>query len=86
MIRGTVAILADRCKGCALCLQACPQDVLRLSDGYNSRGYHAVILVESETGKAGCTGCGVCAVICPEAVFTVYREPVRSQTQPVAVI
>ena len=70
-IRGTVVIAEDRCKGCELCVHACPQHVLRLSSGYNSRGYHPVVLDESENY---CTGCSVCAVVCPDVVFTVYRQ------------
>ncbi len=72
MLKGTVVIETDRCKGCELCVQVCPQEVLHLSSEYNARGYHPVVLDES---RNQCTGCGVCAVICPDVVFTVYREP-----------
>ena len=71
MIRGTVAIDRERCKGCRLCIAACPQDVLALDPATNRRGYRPVRLDESETH---CTGCGVCAVVCPDLVFTVYRQ------------
>ncbi len=74
MIRGTVVIDRDRCKGCELCVHVCPQNVLHLSADYNARGYRPVMLDESQNV---CTGCGVCAVICPDVVFTVYREPAR---------
>lgn len=76
MTRGTVIIHGDRCKGCELCVHACPQGVLRLGDRYNARGYRPVVLDESGNH---CTGCGVCAVVCPDVVFTVYREPVRGR-------
>ncbi len=78
MTRGTVLIDAERCKGCELCVHVCPQHVLRLSEEYNSRGYHPVVLDESENY---CTGCGVCAVICPDVVFTVYRVPVKRRAR-----
>ena len=78
MARGTVVIRSDRCKGCELCVHACPQEVLRLADTYNARGYRPVTLDES---RKTCTGCGVCAVVCPDVVFTVYREPVRSRAR-----
>jgi 2-oxoglutarate ferredoxin oxidoreductase subunit delta len=77
MVRGTVIIQSERCKGCQLCIQVCPQGVLRLSDFYNSRGYHTVLLDETQTD---CTGCAVCAVICPDSVFTVYRDVSGSPT------
>lgn len=78
MARGTVVIRAERCKGCELCVTACPQGVLRLSEAYNASGYHPVMLVEEEKS---CTGCAVCTVVCPEAVFTVYREPARARAR-----
>lgn len=74
MIKGTVIIQSERCKGCQLCIEACPQAVLRLSNAYNSRGYRTVRLDEADRR---CTGCAVCAVICPDNVFTVYREASR---------
>lgn len=65
-----MTIESDRCKACRLCIDACPQHVLDLSPEYNRRGYHPVILCETETH---CTGCAICALVCPDNVFTVYR-------------
>jgi 2-oxoglutarate ferredoxin oxidoreductase subunit delta len=72
MARGTVRIESERCKGCALCVEACPQQVLRLTSSFNARGYHPVALVEN---GQHCTGCGLCAIVCPDVAFTVYRAP-----------
>lgn len=71
MIRGTVMIDRERCKGCALCVGVCPHQLLQMESGYNTRGYRPVQLTDS---AGQCTGCGVCAVICPDVVFSVYRE------------
>ena len=49
------------CKGCGLCITACPQKVLEFHEKFNSRGYHYAYY----TGE-GCTGCMVCFYACPE--------------------
>ncbi|MCK4820337.1 4Fe-4S binding protein, partial [bacterium] len=28
------------CKGCVLCIEACPKNIIRLSDKFNEKGYH----------------------------------------------
>jgi len=70
MVRGTVAIDREQCKGCQLCVSVCPQRVLHLSAQLNSHGYPTIMLDE---GAQHCTGCALCALICPDVVFTVYR-------------
>lgn len=70
MIRGTIKVDTKICKGCELCIVACPQDVLALSVNFNDKGYRFVELISS-----ACTGCVNCALVCPEAALTVYREP-----------
>ncbi len=64
---GTVLIAADRCKGCELCIPACPPGVLSMSVEKNALGYLYPVLAE------GCTGCTACALVCPDYVFEVYR-------------
>jgi 2-oxoglutarate ferredoxin oxidoreductase subunit delta len=70
MIKGTVKIDAKICKGCELCIIACPQDGLGLSSQFNDKGYRYVELIEDN-----CTGCVNCALVCPEAAITVFRQP-----------
>jgi 2-oxoglutarate ferredoxin oxidoreductase subunit delta len=38
--RGTVTIDVDHCKGCELCIPACPPAVLTMSAPINRMGYH----------------------------------------------
>ncbi|GAB4328543.1 MAG: ferredoxin family protein [Calditrichia bacterium] len=71
-----VKVLPELCKGCGLCIAACPQGVLKFHDKFNTKGYHYAYYVGE-----GCTGCGVCFYACPEpeaiAVFKkghVYNE------------
>jgi 2-oxoglutarate ferredoxin oxidoreductase subunit delta len=78
--RGTVRIDVESCKGCDLCIEACPHDVLRMSaERVNARGYRYPELL------AGCTGCRRCVQICPDFVFQVYKydEPVELPEGPV---
>ena len=66
--RGRIDISVEECKGCGLCIEACAPNVMQLSDGFNSRGYHPAVYL-----GAGCTGCGVCFFACPEpGAITVY--------------
>ncbi len=57
----TVNVNSEECKGCGLCVEACPPKVLRLSDSLNRYGYHP-----AEYSGKGCTGCGICFFACPE--------------------
>ncbi len=69
-VRGTIEVNELYCKGCELCITACPKDVIRLDmDRLTPKGYHPAMLASD-----GCTGCAVCAVICPDAAITVFRE------------
>lgn len=79
MIRGNVTFEIENCKGCELCIAACPQESLALSQRINGQGYHYAVLV-----KDNCTGCVNCALVCPDAVITVYRENKKKQRVPVA--
>ena len=67
--KGRIVVNDFYCKGCELCVSACPQDVIALSEQMNQKGYHPAHLI-----AIGCTGCGICSIVCPEAAITVYRE------------
>jgi 2-oxoglutarate ferredoxin oxidoreductase subunit delta len=80
-VKGTVKIDIETCKGCELCIEACPQDSLQMSKGINTKGYHYAVLVQDN-----CTGCVNCALVCPDAVITVFRTTKKKDKEPIAVI
>ncbi len=67
--RGDIAINAEECKGCGLCVESCPPKCLELAQELSSYGVHPARYVGQ-----GCTGCGICFYCCPEpGAITVYR-------------
>lgn len=67
--RGLLRIDTDECKGCGLCIEACPPKVIQLSERLNPYGYRTAVYAGS-----GCTGCGICFLVCPEpGAITVLR-------------
>jgi 2-oxoglutarate ferredoxin oxidoreductase subunit delta len=68
-VRGAVVVENEVCKGCNLCVVACPHDVLQLNKEVNGKGYHYSYMANPEA----CTGCTNCAMVCPDSCITVYR-------------
>lgn len=71
MATGRVVIDVERCKGCELCRDACPPDVLVLAEELNAKGYRPVVLLDP---NHDCTGCALCATVCPDGCITVFRD------------
>jgi len=74
--KGDILINIEKCKGCEICMDACPEDVIAMSKVVNKKGYlYAVKITDS------CTGCTNCALVCPDAVITVFRETKQKKEQ-----
>jgi len=60
-----ILIDRDRCKGCELCVHACPQKVLTLGRDLNSKGYFFARMAEGMR----CIGCRLCCITCPDVAI-----------------
>ncbi|MGE9984293.1 4Fe-4S dicluster domain-containing protein [Desulfovibrio sp. SGI.169] len=63
-----IVFLEERCKGCRLCVEACPVHIIRPSGRFNRQGYE-IMLMDGQ-----CAGCAACAVMCPDAAIRVFRS------------
>ncbi len=60
----------DKCKGCGLCVDACPKHLLTISkELINKKGHHPATI----TDENACVGCASCAMMCPDCIITVER-------------
>jgi 2-oxoglutarate ferredoxin oxidoreductase subunit delta len=66
---GKIIIDIQRCKGCGLCVQVCPNNSIVISTQSNKIGYFP-----AQANNTNCTGCCLCAIICPDAAIEVYRD------------
>lgn len=66
-----VTINENLCKGCGLCVRACPKGVLaQAKDKLNAKGYHPSVVANPEA----CIGCASCARTCPDVVISIVRD------------
>lgn len=68
-MRAKLEMNENHCKGCELCVQACPRDVLAMGSNINALGYRPASIVDPEK----CTACKACALVCPEVCFTIWQ-------------
>ena len=69
-IKGAIVVDTERCKGCNLCVVACPLHVIaRNAKQVHKKGYTFAHQVLEDT----CNGCASCATVCPDGCITVYK-------------
>jgi 2-oxoglutarate ferredoxin oxidoreductase subunit delta len=60
----------ELCKGCKLCVIACPKKIVALSaDKVNAKGFQVAYV----TDMNACIGCAFCAIMCPDVVIEVEK-------------
>ncbi len=68
--KGIVHVTDDRCKGCELCVHACPVNILELDKSkINSAGLHPAKVIDGGI----CIGCTNCAIICPDSAIEIEK-------------
>lgn len=58
------------CKGCKVCIEACPKHCIVMGSEINKMGYQF-----AKFKNPGCIGCGICFYVCPEpGAITVCKD------------
>lgn len=64
----------EECKGCRLCVAACPRNCLIIGSDLNQLGYQYARFEKQE-----CTACGFCYYICPEPGAIIVHKGEREE-------
>lgn len=67
----TFEIQEEICKGCGLCVRACPKNILTFDpERLNAKGYHPVIMTDVDA----CIACGSCFRTCPDTAIHILKS------------
>ncbi len=61
----------ERCKGCGLCVSACPKNVLEIHAELNLKGYFPAFQARAED----CIFCAICCTVCPDVAIEIEEIP-----------
>jgi len=58
------------CKGCYICIEVCPKEVLGKDEATFVRGFHPVVPIRPEE----CIVCRQCELLCPDLAIMVWED------------
>jgi len=65
-----MTVNSERCKGCGLCISACPKKIVEIQNASrNKKGYYFAVC----TDDSACISCAMCAMMCPDCAITVNK-------------
>ncbi|MEG0692772.1 MAG: 4Fe-4S binding protein [Oscillospiraceae bacterium] len=68
---GKLTIDYEKCKGCSMCVVACPKKILEINKKtLNLKGYNPVEIIDRDA----CISCAMCATMCPDCVITIDKD------------
>ncbi len=67
----------EKCKGCGLCVTACPKNVLELSDKVNAKGYFPAYQAHPDK----CVFCTTCCIMCPDVAISITKTEAAEEAQ-----
>ena len=73
MPKNYIHIESSQCKGCRLCVEACPKNCIEIGSTINELGYQYAVYK-----NPACIACGFCYYVCPEpGAITVFKDEER---------
>lgn len=72
-----IEIKNEWCKGCYICVDMCPRNVLEIDQSTFVKGFHPVRVARLED----CTACRLCELWCPDLAIAVYTDATEPQEE-----
>lgn len=72
MAKFTLSFNKENCKGCELCVNACPKGLLALDKELLQ--LTPAIYPAGITDQEACIGCQSCARMCPDCIITIVKN------------
>jgi len=68
--KGEWYVFPTLCKGCGLCKEKCPKDVMDWSDRLGFFGTPAISIKDPNN----CIACGICQTVCPDCAIRLDKK------------